>query len=153
MSADSLTAHLEARAARKAGKGSWRRSKPKSVKRSKGVKRRRTGRPRRELAWRSDGYRAAVRQLPCALAKLHPAFHFCPYDAAMHAHHHTGTGRGRGQKAGDDQCMPLCSFGHADLHGFHGFFKGMSGEDRAAWQDARVQETQRALNYQDWRTE
>jgi hypothetical protein len=50
--------------------------------------------------------------------------------------HHLTMGRGLGQRTSDEDAIPLCRDDHASLHGFRGFFEGMTREERAAWQQA-----------------
>ena len=57
--------------------------------------------------WRSEAYKAFIRQLPCTVCRKTPAGNA----------HHVKAG-GMGTKCGDDETVPLCGpFGHHDeLH-------------------------------------
>lgn len=98
------------------------------------------------MAGEDRGYVEWIRSLPCAA---------CGTTYGVQAHHHTngstaplfphegepwssGSPRGRGQRAHDHWALPLCATHHANLHGFHGFFKHLNKETRRQWQDERV---------------
>lgn len=93
-----------------------------------------------------------IKHQPCALARpfdkrpaewLGPWSSPCPAFFAGHVEaHHAGV-RGLGQKAGDDTCIPLCSFHHGALTDRRVPFRGWPRGAVKTWELAMVAEYRR----------
>ena len=96
------------------------------------------------MAGDAPEYLAHVRGRRCCA----PSSHFGSVEA-----HHAGA-RGLGQRASDMTAIPLCTLHHRDWHDCNGVFRGWSKEQRRAWAEARIAETQanysRSLALPEW---
>lgn len=124
---------------------------PKAKRKPRGLPRKRA-KPRRG-PWRSEAYRAEVRELPCC---AWPYCGPCRWEAGRGlveaSHADVYAEKGGGMKAGDQRCVPHCPGHHDDWEQRKGAFAGWSKEGRQVWADAWTRDTQRTLGYPErWR--
>ena len=87
---------------------------------------------------RSEKYRRAVSELPCA---------HCGKPGPSQAAHSDSDGKGMGIKAGDDTCYPLCadSVGRRGCHSLIGATGVFTKEQRRTLETRYAEQTRKAL--------
>ena len=85
-----------------------------------------------------EAYKAWVRLQMCRVAVALNTFAGC---MGRIQPHHAGE-HGLSQLPPDNTCIPLCLGDHDARHNLTGFFRGMSKEQRRAWEDEQIRITQ-----------